>query len=144
VSNGEDSPQDYDDEIDRLKQQITDLETENARLRLELEKIAWMDEFLDEAGTRAMIGIARAALSSHKNAVSDMVERVATIIEGLDKTPSVARSIARQIIKAMREPNTEMKKAGASPDYSCGDDAADIWRLMIDAALSTSVRETTR
>ena len=59
---GEDSPQDYDDEIDRLKQKITDLETENARLRLVLEKIAWMDEFLDEAGTRAMIGIARAAL----------------------------------------------------------------------------------
>ena len=36
------------------------------RLRLVLEKIAWMDEFLDEAGTRAMIGIARAALSSHE------------------------------------------------------------------------------
>ena len=29
---GEDSPQDYDDEIDRLKQKITDLETEIERL----------------------------------------------------------------------------------------------------------------
>jgi len=36
------------------------------RLRLELEKIAWMDEFLDEAGAMAMVGVARAALSSHK------------------------------------------------------------------------------
>jgi len=67
----EDSPQDYDDEIDRLKQKITDLETEVGRLRLGLEKIAWMDEFLDEAGTRAMIGIARAALSSKKDSENE-------------------------------------------------------------------------
>jgi len=31
-SHGEDSPQDHDDEIDRLKQKITDLETEIERL----------------------------------------------------------------------------------------------------------------
>lgn len=30
---GEDSPQDYDDEADRMKQKITDLETEIERLR---------------------------------------------------------------------------------------------------------------
>lgn len=32
------------------------------RLRLELEKIAWMDEFLDADGARAMMNIAREAI----------------------------------------------------------------------------------
>jgi hypothetical protein len=68
-----------------------------------------------------------------------MIERVARAIEGAVNRDDY-EDMARAAIEAMREPNTEMKKAGASPDYSCGDDAADIWRLMIDAALSTSQR----
>lgn len=36
---GEDSKQDYEDESDRLKQRVTDLETEISRLRAALRKI---------------------------------------------------------------------------------------------------------
>ena len=42
---GEDSPQDHDDEIDRLKQKITDLETEIERLRADRKTYdAWAAE----------------------------------------------------------------------------------------------------
>lgn len=34
------------------------------QLRLELEKIAWLDEFLDAAGARAMMNIAREAVQA--------------------------------------------------------------------------------
>ena len=34
------------------------------RLRLELEKIGWMDEFLDADGARAMMNIAREAVQA--------------------------------------------------------------------------------
>jgi hypothetical protein len=34
------------------------------RLRLALEQIAWMDEFLDKDGARAMMNIAREAINN--------------------------------------------------------------------------------
>lgn len=37
------------------------------RLRLELEKIGWMDEFLDAAGARAMMNIARDAVNADES-----------------------------------------------------------------------------
>ena len=37
------------------------------RLRLELEKIGWMDEFLDAAGAKAMMNIARAAVQADED-----------------------------------------------------------------------------
>ena len=44
-------------EIDRQR-------TRAERLRLELEKIGWMDEFLDADGARAMMNIARDAMNT--------------------------------------------------------------------------------
>lgn len=37
------------------------------RLRLELEKIGWMDEFLDADGVRAMMQIARDAVNADED-----------------------------------------------------------------------------
>ncbi len=42
-------------------------------LRLELEKIAWMDEFLDAAGAREMMNIARDAVRADESTVTKTV-----------------------------------------------------------------------
>lgn len=39
------------------------------RLRLELEKIAWMDEFLDADSAKAMMGIAREAVRTDEESL---------------------------------------------------------------------------
>jgi hypothetical protein len=40
------------------------------RLRLELEKIGWMDEFLDADGAKAMMNIAREAVEADEASVT--------------------------------------------------------------------------
>lgn len=88
-----------------------------------------------------------------------MVERVARAIcaadghdpDGppIDEYPSaiypwaVYRNLAKAAIEAMREPSEEMKKAGEHAEisdsygeyYVSADNAADIFRAMVDAAL---------
>ena len=90
----------------------------------------------------------------------DMVERVARALCRVDSHPENATMDgkplwmdyipeARAAIEAMREPTGAMAKAGAGAelttsyggeyntfDYLSGENAADVWRDMIDAALN--------
>lgn len=50
------------DAIEAVKEAQRMLDARAERLRLELEKIAWMDEFLDADSAKAMMKIARKAV----------------------------------------------------------------------------------
>lgn len=101
--------------------------------------------------------------------MSEMIERVARAIYASDEFANekptwdeiaefipeanvheMYRNMACAAIEAMREPTEEMKVAGTSKEYGPSPgysldayDAEDVWRLMIDAALSTSKRGET-
>ncbi len=51
----------------------------------------------------------------------------------------MAEAAARAVLAAMREPTEAMCDAGHLGHYITRDDANDVWRAMIDAALKESV-----
>lgn len=67
--------------------------------------------------------------------MSDIINRVADALAkhvAVERSPNW-RDVARDAIEAMREPTKEMIDAAWAD--AMGEDAGDVWRAMIDAAL---------
>lgn len=68
--------------------------------------------------------------------MEDMIERVALELSLHDYDGRPDRAAARDVIEAMREPTGPMLDAAARVSGSRDPSDANIWRAMIDAALS--------
>lgn len=72
--------------------------------------------------------------------MSEMVERVAALISKAVHDHIDPKKVARAAIEVMREPSEQMCEIGINGGPGTWENAGpdDVWRAMIDAALSSS------